>query len=181
MSNKKTHELTGNLGRCHKVVLQSSAEGISAVEIAKKLGIHRTTVHGHLTSLRLMGLVESEQGVWRAKTGEQTIKPLEKEITIELPIPENQSQQIALLDAYAEHLDRMGYDFWAEDLKIILEKLRETRIIRIKGKNVDELDLEKIGSFIQQANEKSSKFNLKGLFKGLKRSQPRSKKTKHPA
>ena len=32
-----------------------------------------------------------------------------------------------------------------------------SRTIRIKGKNVDDLDLEKLGNLIQQANEKTSK------------------------
>jgi hypothetical protein len=31
-------------------------------------------------------------------------------------------------------------------------------------------DLEKLGNLIQQANEKSSKVNLRGLFKSLKKS-----------
>jgi hypothetical protein len=55
-------------------------------------------------------------------------------------------------------------------MRIVLEKLRETRTIKIKGKNVDDLDLEKLGNLIQQANEKSSKVNLRSLFKSLKRS-----------
>jgi len=67
-------------------VQQSSTKGISAVEIAKKLGKHRTTVHGYLTTLEYMGKVESKHGLWYAKTGVQTIKPLEKEIVIELPM-----------------------------------------------------------------------------------------------
>jgi hypothetical protein len=56
--------------------------------------------------------------------------------------------------------------------RILLEKFRETRTIRIKGKNVDDLDLEKLGNLIQQANEKSSKVNLRGLFKSLRKSRP---------
>jgi len=42
----------------------------------------------------------------------------------------------------------------------------------IKGKNVDDRDLEKMANLIQQANERSSKVNLKGLFKSLKKSRP---------
>jgi hypothetical protein len=37
------------------------------------------------------------------------------------------------------------------------------------GLAVRALDLEKIGYLIQQANEKSSKFNLKDMLKGLKK------------
>ena len=159
------------LDKCYKVVLQSSVKGISAVEIAGKLGIHRTTVHGYLNSLELMGKVENTHGTWHAKTGEQTIKPLEKEIVIELPIPKKEWQRIAFLEAQAKQFEKWGWSL-AEDIRILLEKFKETRTIRIKGKNVDDLDLEKLGNLIQQANEKSFKVNLRGLFKSLKKSRP---------
>jgi len=149
-------------------VLQSSTKGIRAVEIAEKLGIHRTMVHRHLNSLELMGKVESEHGIWRAKTGEQTIKPLEKEIVIQLPIPENQWQRIAALEVLAKDWEANSAET-SNLYRVCLETLRDTRTITIKGKNVDDLDLEKLGNLIQQANEKSSKFNLKGLLKSLRR------------
>ena len=156
------------LDKCYKVVLQSSTKGIRAVEIAEKLGIHRTMVHRHLNSLELMGKVESEHGIWRAKTGEQTIKPLEKEIVIQLPIPENQWQRIAALEVLAKDWEANSAET-SNLYRVCLETLRDTRTIRIKAKNVDDLDLEKLGNLIQQANEKSSKFNLKGLLKSLRR------------
>lgn len=168
--NQKDHELKGNLGRVYKSVLQSS-QGMRAVEIADKLGIDKTTVHSHLNSLRHRGLVESIQGVWSAKTKEQTIKPLEKEIVIELPLPKDQWRQTAFLEAQAKEFERTGLVRTAEDMRIVLEKLKETRTIKIKGKNVDDVDLEKLGNLIQQANDKSSKVNLKGLLKSLKRSR----------
>jgi len=160
------------LDRCYKVVLQSSANGISAVEIARKIGKHRATVHSYLNILEYMGKVYGEHGIWHAKTGEQTIKPLEKEIVIELPIPKDQMVEVSLLEIYAKHAERKQYSQVAEIFKILLEKLRETRTIRIKGKNVDDLDLEKLGNLIQQANKKRFKVNLKGLFKSLKKSRP---------
>ena len=110
MSNQKHRETMNRLDKCYNVVLQSSTKGIRAVEIAEKLGIHRTMVHRHLNSLELMGKVESEHGIWRAKTGEQTIKPLEKEIVIQLPIPENQWQRIAALEVLAK--DGFGRTFF---------------------------------------------------------------------
>jgi len=113
--------------------------------------------------------VISEHGVWRAKTKEQTIKPLEKEIVIELPIPENQWQRITLLEALAKDWEEAGLSDSGNLYRISLEKLRETRTIKIKGNNVDDLDLQKLGNLIQQAYEKSSKFNLKGLLKRLRR------------
>jgi hypothetical protein len=173
MSSQKAHEYMENLDKCYNVVLQSSAKGIRAVEIARKLRIHKTTVHRYLTSLELMGKVEDERGIWRAKTGEQTIKPLEKEIVIELPMPKSEWRRIAFLEAQAKEFERLKIPL-AEDIRILLEKFKETRTIRIKGKNIDDLDLQKLGNLIQQANNKSSKISLRGLFKSVKRSRPNS-------
>ena len=164
MSIKRCHESMDKLDKCYKIVLQSSSKGTSAVDIAEKLGVHRTTVHRYINSLELMGKVENRLGAWYAKTGEQTIKPLEKEIVIELPIPKKEWRRMALLESMSKELD-------IDTARICLEKLKETRTIRIKGKNVDDLDLQKLGNLIQQANGKSSKFSLKGLFKNLKRSR----------
>ena len=168
MSNQKRHEYMKKLDKCYNVVRQSSTKGISAVKIAVKLGVHRTTVHGYLNSLELMGKVENEHGIWRVKTGEQTIKPLEKEIIIELPLPKDQAVPIGLLEMLAKEGERAKLPRTAQTYRILLEKLRETRTIRIKGKNVDDLDLERLGNMIQQASEKRSKVNLRGLFKSLK-------------
>lgn len=169
MSNKRDREFMDNLDKCNNLVRQSKT-GISAVKIATKLGKHRATIHSYLNTLEYMGKVKSEHGVWHAKAGEQTIKPLEKEFVIELPPPEKELQRMVLLEA----MDRDWKETFPETTslyRISLEKLKETRTIRIIGKNVDDLDLEKLGNLIQQANEKSTKFNLKGLFKSLKRSR----------
>jgi uncharacterized protein (DUF111 family) len=89
-----------------------------------------------------------------------------------LPLPKNQVQHVIALEAHAKYLEDLGMPKVAATERIILEKIVETRSIRIKGKNVDDLDLEKLGNLIQQASQKSSIFNLKGLFKGLKKSLP---------
>jgi transposase len=168
MSTKKDHDFKENLEKCFNIVQQSSTKGTSAVEVAEKLGVHRTTVHGYLNTLEYRGRVENQHGTWRATTEEQP-KPLEKEIVIELPLPKKDWQRIALLEDMAQvfHEPEQKTPNFAE---IFLEKFRETRTIRITGKNVDDLDPEKIGKLIQQANEKASKISLKGLLKGLKRS-----------
>jgi len=160
------------MNKIYNMVLQSSTKGLRAVEIANKIGIHKTVIYRDLNSLYLMGKVESDQGIWRAKTGEQKIKPLEKEIVIELPLPKRQWQQEVLL----EHtVQTFGAENEPDNIfKISLDKLKETRTIRIKGKNVDDLELEKLAELIKQANERSSKLNLKGIFKKLKKSQPAS-------
>jgi DNA-binding transcriptional regulator LsrR (DeoR family) len=168
MSSQKDHESMKKLDQCYRVVQQSSPKGIRAVEIAGKLGIHRTTVHRYLTSLELMGKVENTGGIWRAKTGEHTIAPLEKEIVIQLPTPKNQWFNMARLDMHAKYSESLGMPRVAEMERTIIQNFNETRTIRITGRNVDDLDIEKLGNLIQQATEKSSKFNFKGLFKGLK-------------
>ena len=169
MSSKKDHKLMDNLERCYNLIQQNSAKGISAVDLAKKLSKHRTTIHGYLNTLFYTGRVESRNGLWYAKTGEQTIKPLEKEIVIKLPLPKKDWQRMVLLENAAKTFGRANET--DNIFKTSLEKFEETRTIRIIGKNVDELDLKKISDLIQQANEKSSKINLKGIFKGLKKSQ----------
>jgi len=170
MSDKRDVESTKNLNRCYNVVLQSSTKGISAIDIAKQLHLHKTTIHKYLKTLEYMGKVENEQGIYRVRKGEHTAQPLEKEIVIELPMPEKQWQRMALLEA----MDKDWKGTFPETTslyRICLEKLRETRTIKIRGKNVDDLDLERLGNLVQQANEKSSLFNFKGLFKSLKRSR----------
>jgi len=170
MSNQKDHKTMERLDKIYNMVLQSSTKGIKAIEIAKKLSIHKTIVYRDLHSLYLMGKVESDYGVWHTKTGEQTIKPLEKEIVIELPIPKNQWLNVARVEADAKYLEDIGWADIAKIDRIFLDKFNETRTIRIKGKNVDDIDLEKLVNLIQQANEKSSKISLKGLLKNLKKS-----------
>jgi len=51
-----------NLDKCYKVV-QQSRTGISAVNVAEKLGKHRTTAHNYLNTLDLMGKVYDEKGL----------------------------------------------------------------------------------------------------------------------
>jgi predicted HTH transcriptional regulator len=170
VAHQKEHKSKNNLNRCYKVVRQSSANGMSAVEIAKRLGIDRSTVHRQLATLLQMEKVESKNGIWFAKTVEQTIKPLEKEIVIELPMPKKDWQRMTLLESLANDWEAAGLPEHSNTYRICLEKLRETRTIRVKGKNVDDLDLEKIGNLIQQANQKGSLFNFRSMFKSLKRS-----------
>ena len=115
--------------------------------------------------------IQEQEKLLCPKAGEQTIKPLEKEIIIELPMPKSEWRRIAFLEAQAKEFERLDFQVLARDIRILLEKFGETRTMKIKGKNVDDLDLEKLGELIQQATKKSSRFNLKGLFKGSKKLQ----------
>ncbi len=160
MSSKRYRDRMAKLDECHRVVLQNSARGIRTDDIAEKLGKDRTTIYDYLNSLELTGKVRNEHGLWFAKTEDQS---KEKEIVIELPMPKKEWQRMTALEFVGEEYN------W-DLLRVAAEKLRETRTIRIKGKNVDDLDLEKIGKLIQQANENSLKASLRGLFKSLKRS-----------
>jgi AcrR family transcriptional regulator len=169
MSSRKYHKIMDKLDGCYKLVQQSSAKGgIRAVDIAEKLGIHKTTVYDYLNSLQFAGKVYSDQGLWKAKTGETTIKPLEKEIEIMLPLPEKTFEGMMGLKVFYKSLKDRGLSMTAEMIDTIIETFNETRTIKIKGKNVDDLDLEKVANLILQSNEKSSKFNLKKKLKKLK-------------
>lgn len=168
LSNQKDHEFKGNLDRVYRTVLQSGKKGIKAIEIADKLGIDRTTVYSHLRTLDAKELAKSDQGIWHAKTGDQTAKPLEKEIIVKLPLPEKEWQRATLLEAATNLFgDVDGTDI----ISVALKNFNETRTIRITGKNVDGLDLEKASNLIKQALEQNSRFSLKGLFRGLKKSR----------
>jgi biotin operon repressor len=108
MSSKKDHELMDNWDSCLSLVKQSSAKGISAQDLAKKLGKHRTTIHSYLTSLELRGQVESKHGLWFPKETVENItnpieKSIEKEIIIKLPLPKSDVNRMILLDNAAEH------------------------------------------------------------------------------
>jgi hypothetical protein len=166
MKDKKHHEFMIKLDECYKVVQQSS-NGISAVDIAKKLGVYRTTVYDRLNSIELMNKVESKHGLWYSKTGEQTIKPLEKEIEIVLPLPKNLMQHVALLDIVAKQAEDINFPKTANVYRTFLEKFNETRTIRIKGKNVDDLNLERIGNMVLESTKKSSKFDFKKILKKI--------------
>jgi hypothetical protein len=118
-----------------------------------------------------MRRVESQHGVWRVKAREHTTRPLKKEIVIELPMPKDQLQIATHLELLAKDSELHNHPTLADVYRTMQQKIKETRTITIKGKNVDDLDLEKVGKLIQQANEKGSKLNFRGLFKSLKRSR----------
>ena len=156
------------MNKVYKVVLQSS-HGVKATDIKKTLSIHKTTVHRALFSLEQTGKVESKSGVWFARTENETDKPLEKEIVIELPLPKDQAVSIGLLEILANDLEEAKFVKTARMHRILLERLKETRTIRIKGKNVDDLDLEKMRQLLLQARNESRKTNFSSLVKRLKR------------
>jgi len=98
---------------------------------------------------------ELENGV------EHQIDLLEKEIIIELSIPKQDWQRLVFIEAHARRCEGVGFLKIAEEYRLILEKYNETRTKRIKGKNVDNLELEKLAYLIQQAKEESSTYSLK--------------------
>lgn len=157
------------MNECLKLVQLSSAKGgIKATEISKKLGIHKTTVHKILFSFKLRGQIESDEGLWKSKNGQQTIIPIEKEIIIELPTPQDKLEAMLITELLINEAKKHGFPRVENTYRTIYKNLKETRIIRITGKNVNDLELQKIAELIQQANKKSSKINLKKLFKNLK-------------
>jgi len=170
MSNQKDHKNKLDLESCYKLVQQSSPKsGIRAIKIAEKCKVAKSTVHDRLNSLYHQGKVYSDQGLWKATTEEQTFKPLEKEIVIELPVPEDKVKDIARLEIIANTLEELDYHPESEKIvRPLIETFKKARTITIRCKNVDELDLEKVAKLIKQANERTSNFNLKGILKKLK-------------
>ena len=82
MKDKKHHQFMIKLDECYKVVQQNSAKGISAVDIAKKIGVYRTTIYDRLNTLELTNKVESKHGLWYAKTGEQTLNRWKRKLKL---------------------------------------------------------------------------------------------------
>jgi hypothetical protein len=168
------------LERVYDAVLRSGTKYITAAEITKDTGMHKTTVHRNLNILELMGKVENRHGAWRVRAADQTAKSVEKQITIELPIPRDHFQFVTAIDLLAKDAEDEGFPRLVETYRTVLENYNRTRTIVVKGKNVDDLDLEKAATLIQQANEKSSKINLRGLLKNFRRSSgatPKSSET----
>ena len=83
MLDKRRLKFMEKLERCYKVVQQSSSKGIRAVEVAEKLGIHRTTAHDYLNTLELMGRVYNQHGLWFAKEPAD-IKPIVVNVLAEI-------------------------------------------------------------------------------------------------
>jgi hypothetical protein len=179
MSGRKIRESNINLEECYKLVRQSGAKGISAKDLARKMSKDRSTIYDYLNTLELRERVQSSHGLWFSKP-EQSIsdqKPnsqtLEKEIEIRLPLRDKEWQRMAMMEYTAKHFGRKPDSLF----NISLEKFKETRIIRIRGKNVDNLEMEKLAELIKQANERGSKINLKRLFRKFKKSQPASEQS----
>jgi hypothetical protein len=177
MSSPKYHQFMMNLRKCYEVVLQNTAKGgITANDIAKKMDMHKTVIHHLLNTLKAMKKVQDQHGNWFIRPKERTAETQEKEIVIELPIPKNEWQRIALLEDMAR---LFGGNDPTNSFKTALQALKETRTIRVKGKNVDDLDLERVGNLVGEAN-RSFSFNLKSLVKKLrvpKRQAPKSSET----
>ena len=87
---------------------------------------------------------------------------------IELPLPEKDWKCIARLQLLADTLEEANYPKSEKMFTTLIETYNKTRTITIRGKNVDDLDLEKIAVLTQQANENSSKVNLKSVLKKFK-------------
>lgn len=166
--DKRKRQFMEKLDSIYKVVQQSSPKGISAIEIAKRLGrpeSYRTTVHRYLNTLELMEKVRNEKGLWFPKEPkENSILGKEIELTIELPILNGQQ-------AKAEAALKVLGEYFGEDLnqikKIIekyLESLKEARTVKIKGRNIDAIK-EQLPKLIEEALQKQNKIKHKRFWK----------------
>jgi len=78
MLDKRRRKLMENLDKCYKVV-QQNRTGISASDLAKKMGCHRTTAHSYLNTLELKGEVHNQHGLWYPKEPDQKTLTEKKE------------------------------------------------------------------------------------------------------
>ena len=152
MSHKSKRKFMDNLERCYKIVQQSSSKGIRAIEVAERLGVHRTTAHSYLNTLELMGKVYSEHGLWYAKESkDESIGEKEIELTIELPpLDEDEVEteaELRTILAIYPHL---------KSLKAYLEAKKELRTIKIRGRNIEEIK-EQLPKIITETLEKTKK------------------------
>jgi len=170
MSPKKDHESMEKRQQILEIIQQSSPKGgIRVIEISEKVGLYRTTVYDYVNALYNRGLIESDQGRWKVNTAGEKVQPLEKEIVIKLPLPRSEWQRMVLLkDASTK------FSAGREDniFKQSLDALEETRTIRVTGKNVDVLDLQKISELVKEATESSYKVKLRNIFKKPKNPEP---------
>jgi len=54
-----------SIDKCYKS-LQQNSRGLRAIDLAKELNLHRSTIHRNLSTLQLRGKVEERNGVWYA-------------------------------------------------------------------------------------------------------------------
>jgi DNA-binding Lrp family transcriptional regulator len=163
MSTKKDHESMEKRQQILEIIQRSSPKGgIRVIEIAEKLGWHKTTVYDYVNALYNRGLIEGDQGRWKVSKAGQNVQPLDKEIVIKLPLPRNEWQRLVLLkDASTKFSARREDNIFKQSL----DALEETRTIRITGKNVDDLNLQRISELVKEATESSYKVKLKNIFK----------------
>jgi hypothetical protein len=174
MSPKKQHEFMDKRQQCLELIQQSSPKGgITAVELSEKLGCHRTTIYDQLNALYNRGLIESDQGKWRVSSTAQRVQPLEKEIIIKLPLPKKELNRAVLIESTSKLFD----DDPDSPVRILRDKLEETRTIRIIGRNVDQLDLQKVSELVKQATENSYKAKFKNLFTKPKKAKSNAEKS----
>ena len=159
MLRKNKREFMEKLDSCYKIVQQSSAKGkgISAVEIAEQLGVHRTTVHSYLNSLEFMRKVYSEKGLWFAREPSGSIKP--EEITIEITLPAYSEEERYWEEKVRENIAILKNEELKKYLQATLEANLKARTITIKmqgSKNAEALkDL--VSQSVKEAYEKHRK------------------------
>jgi len=74
MSEKKKRDYMEKLHKCYNVIRQSRT-GISAVDVAQKVGMDRTTVYNYLNSLELAEKIQDSKGLWFVKDEKTTRSP----------------------------------------------------------------------------------------------------------
>ena len=157
MSHKRKREFMERLDSCYSVVQQSCSKGISAREIAQKLGMHRTTAHSYLNTLEFMGKVYSEKGLWYAKEQSGSIKP--EEIEIEITLPPFSEPERYWLEKLERDISLSKSEVIRKHLQALLYANIKSRTItiRIRGSQNIEALKDAISEAVKEAYEKHRK------------------------
>lgn len=143
------------LKSCYKIVQQSS--GISAVEVAEQLHVHRTTAYSYLTTLEFKGKVYSEHGLWYAREPSGSIKP--EETIIEITLPPFSEPERYWLEKLQRDISLCENEVIRKHLQAFLEANVKSRTIFIRiwgSQNIEGLkDL--VSQAVKEAYEKHRK------------------------
>lgn len=98
------------LDSCYKLLRQSRT-GLTAIELAKKLGKHRATIHRELNSLELMGKVRNEGGRWKVREDQHSMQPVEIPSIVRRVFQQTDEVKQILFKKkdFAEALERMKF------------------------------------------------------------------------
>ena len=130
-------KIMNSLDKCYKT-LQQNCRGLRAVDLAKELNLHRSTIHRNLSSLQLRGKVEERNGIWYANQNSQNqnlnpVKTLMEEL-VNLTLKQAEFKaEIQFINDYNPYNSDPQIDINELEIKIEeLEKLKRNLMAQLK-------------------------------------------------